>query len=502
MGKDKKIGVKEIITILLILVIIGMGVLYFTKPDAFDKMSEIIKDLSSLGDVDIEVDIPKTELKVTFDANGGEVNKTEKNVLHLENYGALPVPTRKNAEFLGWYTERNGGVQVKAENTVTSSSNHTLYARWAVDVTFDYNGGISGNETKKVIIDSTYGTLPEPKKENFSFEGWYTERDGGERITATSTVNIGGAHTLYARWKSNEYTVIFDTDGGVIDVDSINVSYGSEYGNLPVPKKANAEFIGWFTSPTGKNEITSESVVEATSSHTLYARWLYTVRFDSNGGTNVADITVVGGFTYGDLAVPTKENYEFVGWFDSLIGGSEITAETIVESSGHHTLYARWIGKSYIVSFDANDGETVLKSITVIYGSEYGDLPILEKENAEFIGWFTAPLGGTEITSDTVLEKAESHTLYAQWTITITFDFCNGRFDDESKTVVYGSTYGELPEPGSDELLPLDLSFNGYEFVGWFTEPTGGVQVTSDTVVDLLYNHTLYAHWKAPSNIV
>ncbi len=44
-------------------------------------------------------------------------------------------------------------------------------------VTFDPNGGTVDKETKEVIYGSTYGELPIPTREGYTFDGWYTESE-------------------------------------------------------------------------------------------------------------------------------------------------------------------------------------------------------------------------------------------------------------------------------------------------------------------------------------
>ena len=54
-----------------------------------------------------------------------------------------------------------------------------------------------------------------------------------------------------------------------------------------------------------------------------------------------------------------------------------------------------------------------------------------------------------------------------------------------TKTVYYGSTYGDLPT----------LTRSGYTFDGWYTASNGGSLITKDTKVTNAANHTLYARW-------
>ena len=74
--------------------------------------------------------------------------------------------------------------------------------------------------------------------------------------------------------------------------------------------------------------------------------------------------------------------------------------------------------------------------------------------------------------------------------VTVLFDAQGGSLavGDESKTVYCGNgrTYGSLPTPVK----------SGAKFLGWFTEVSGGTEVTSTTEVTNNSNHTLYARWE------
>ena len=65
---------------------------------------------------------------VTFDSNGGS-SVSAATVTYGSAYGKLPVPTREEYIFSGWWTARDtGGTQATDQTLVTKS--HTLYARW------------------------------------------------------------------------------------------------------------------------------------------------------------------------------------------------------------------------------------------------------------------------------------------------------------------------------------------------------------------------------------
>lgn len=65
----------------------------------------------------------------------------------------------------------------------------------------------------------------------------------------------------------------------------------------------------------------------------------YTASFDSQGGSAVNSITKLAGNTLGTLPTPTREGYEFIGWFTAVEGGTQITSDTAISTT---TYYAHW----------------------------------------------------------------------------------------------------------------------------------------------------------------
>ena len=71
------------------------------------------------------------KLRMTFDADGGNVNPTYIMVNYDEKIGSLPTPTKVDYKFAGWYTEKNGrGTLVTEETVYKRKSGITLYAKW------------------------------------------------------------------------------------------------------------------------------------------------------------------------------------------------------------------------------------------------------------------------------------------------------------------------------------------------------------------------------------
>ena len=156
---------------------------------------------------------------VSFDANGGTVSTSTKNVVYGSTYGTLPIPTRTGYTFEGWFTSSN--VSVTEKSNVATASNHQLVAKWkakSYTVTFNANGGSVSTKSITATFDSPYGTLPTPSRNYYTFEGWYTAVFGGTKITSSSTVSNASNHTLYAHWKPkgfSEWVLASEVPSGV-----------------------------------------------------------------------------------------------------------------------------------------------------------------------------------------------------------------------------------------------------------------------------------------------
>lgn len=113
---------------------------------------------------------------VTFDANGGTVEPKTQTVTYGSTYGELPTPTRKGYTFVGWFTNPNGGTQVKADAEVTTAADRTLHAHWTqnihtVTIKADKDGKVI--ETQQ-IPEGGLAKKPakEPVREGYTFIGW------------------------------------------------------------------------------------------------------------------------------------------------------------------------------------------------------------------------------------------------------------------------------------------------------------------------------------------
>ena len=174
-----------------------------------------------------------------------------------------------------------------------------------------------------------------------------------------------------------------------------------------------------------------------------------TITFDTAGGSAVDALTVDWGAAISAPATPTREGYEFAGWY---LGDAPFTFSTPVEES--ITLTARWNVKQFTITFDAAGGSTV-SPVTVAWNTAAPAPAAPTKEGYTFTGWY---LGDTPY--DFSSPVTEDVTLTAHWTIltyTVTFVDDAGNVL-KTETVDWGTaaTAPVPPEKG-----------DAYIFAGW-----------------------------------
>lgn len=143
---------------------------------------------------------------------------------------------------------------------------------------------------------------------------------------------------------TSHYTVTFETNGGD-SLSTYQCKYG-EYINIETPSKTGYELTGWYQDAdcTKDWDLKKDTVQQ---SMTLYAAWTpmkIIVNFDLNGGTVNKAATLPSKEIpfrdkYGDLPIPTKSGYTFVGW---QYNQTFIESNTVLSMNGEHTLKALW----------------------------------------------------------------------------------------------------------------------------------------------------------------
>lgn len=306
--------------------------------------------------------------------------------------------------FGGWFDNANCTGSAVTAISATETGNKTFYALWTANtytVSFDANGGDVTPASMTVTYNGDYSGLPTLTRTGYTFDGWYTSQTGGEKVTASTKVQITADQTLCAHWTVKSYTITFNTDGGSA-VDPITQDYGTAIVKPADPTRTGYTFTGW-------NEPIPATM--PAENLTITARWTantYTVTFTVYGGTLTGDATkkVTYGQPYGELptATPSNDTMVFLGWFTGTVGGEKVTADTTVQITKDQTLFACW--QNVDTPYDLYIGGTQVKKS--IAADVLGDGKVSYNPNTNTLTLHNYTYSG----SGTVLGTTRSALLY------------------------------------------------------------------------------------------
>lgn len=258
----------------------GQMFTYLVKAGSIEKGSylDIPVTIQSATYNDIDA-VVRLQADYHVELSDGGANVSGKPVTPAVTDGSITLPNwvRTGYTFEGWKSSVDGktyaaGTKIQVE----TDKDYIFTAQWkkipvSIKISFDSQGG-SSVAAKTVQEGQAYGTLATPTKTGYTFDGWYTAKSGGTKVSASTkagTTNV----TLYAHWKVNTYTVNFDKNGGSNpSVKSIQVAYGQGYGKLATVKRKGYTFSGWYTAKSGGTKI-SEKTTMGAGNVTVYAHW-------------------------------------------------------------------------------------------------------------------------------------------------------------------------------------------------------------------------------------
>ena len=283
--------------------------------------------------------------------------------------------------------------------------------KWAlrgneITITFDPNGGAGSMEPMSVnpgvgnkLTGNTF------TRENYTFTGWNTAKDGtGKTYADGETVNFSADTTLYAQWTQNP-VITFDANGGKGTMGTQTVK-PNEATDLTANSftRADYDFTGWNTAKDGTGTAYADKTNITTNENvTLYAQWTlhkYHVRWLNWDDTVLQD----GYYTCEEEAKwddwnndppsrPEDENYTYVfagRWtpYDETkgINGWGFNPHEDVDFKAVFNEF-----KKLTVTFDANGGIGTMDSVKIANGGsgKYYMLPEcgFTREGYTFNGW-------------------------------------------------------------------------------------------------------------------
>ena len=394
-------------------------------------------------------------------------------------------------------------------------------------ITFKTQGGEAINPLK-VIKNTQIGALPTAIKEDYVFDGWYTDTNYQTEVTASTIIT--GDIDVYAKWKEIEgvavvngvgYSTLSDAISAVPSNTKTTVKLLQDVsGSISIPSTKNVvlDLHGHTLSNSSSTVIENKGVLEIINGIVTCGAGSGAINNKSTGTLTIRDATITATGTrqaiYNDAGIVIIED------------GAVLTSNTSVRATLHNL-------NSGTVSILG--GEIISNNLYAVY-NENGTLNIGEKDgisdstspimrgktygvvaNASYnfydgiIEGLTYSVGiattGTtptittdttaskinEVDDDTELafgEEVVGSNTYKTLTLNmlvnkykITFNPNGGEVSPTYKKIDAGDRVGELPLPTKGI----------YTFVGWYTNLLNGVEIDENEIPN--GNVTYYAKW-------
>ena len=453
---------------------------------------------------------------VTFDANGHGTAPAAQTVNKGQKASVPTAPTAAHYTFTGWYSEANCTNAFDFNSAITAD--RTLYAGWKGEdctVSFDLNkDGATNCPAAQTVEYGKKATQPSetPAAEGYVFNGWQLDGSAYDFSQA-----VTGNITLTAAWRAAgniPYAVEYfmQDEAGSSNFTKDDEQTDNLTGTTGETITATPKAIDGFVFDDANTGNIISGTIKANGSLVLKLYYkvdankngiaddeeIFTITFDSNGGSAVDAQTVKFGEKASKPADPTRQGYVFGAW---QLNGAEYDFNTAVKSD--ITLVATWNSAGntpYTVeyykqaeagstSFKKDDsisdrltgttGETVTASPKVIEGFVY------DRSNSNNVTSGTIAADGSLVLK--LYYKVDANK--------------NGIADDEeSYTVTFNSNGGSAVDAqtvkfGEKASKPADPTKQGYVFGTW---QLNGAEYDFNTAVKS--DITLVATWNSAGN--
>ncbi len=357
---------------------------------------------------------------VTLNANGGSIGTTSFNqtvgAASTYNYPVSSyVPTRTGYTFKGWSTSSTA--TSGSTSTVSAGLMPTLYAVWEANtynVVFDNLVDFSAWNTSS----ASDATISNVTSNGFTL----TSNEGVGEGTSSSPffpVEPGKQYKIDIDFSGDNWDVyIFfcDANGNWIDFSDGTNRYSSN-GSTGISKD-NAV----FTAPSDSSVVKAQIRLDANGSSnavTFSNIRVYEVGTVEDGVSYEASKAVTYDSTYGTLPTPTREHYNFLGWYTS--DGTKINASDTVKTAGNIYVTSKWEPVKYTVKWVYADGTE--KSETLDYGetltAPHNTSKPTDSENHYSYSWspaVTATVVGNATYTEELTTTAHA---WSEWTVQI-----------------------------------------------------------------------------------
>lgn len=357
---------------------------------------------------------------VTFHLQGGTLSSGSlTQTVDSGGYAVAPTVSRLYYNLSGWSVSPSGGVVDVSSFAINNDTD--FYAIWSAAVSVDDVVGTW-------VFDDSFGvSVPSINFSSppfgFRFRSYAGSGFGAEPVLGT----FSGIF-----YQSNVGLRFSDRSGGVSSVYSAQSGWQDSFARYVLFDSSSLSYLSVDQLGVLRSFLIAAADRVSTVSNdssfvivTFIAGYGVDGLFPGGSGINYS-LTIRNQPLLTDLipGSPSSDHYDFVGWFTSSEGGTQVDLGSYVFNTDT-TLYAQWSlsSDSVVITFDANGGSFSLDSVPVnsyVVVANRGeplpsDLwpPAAYRDGYDFENWRT--VGGVIIDLSSYVFDGSSYTLIAEW---------------------------------------------------------------------------------------
>ena len=380
------------------------------------------------------------------------------------------------------YSE-NGQIKKKC-----TRCNHVIFVRYiSYTVKYNGNGATSGSTASSVHTYETEKTLTPNgfAKTGHSFIGWNSNEAGtgtnysDQQLVKNLTTDDNRTVNLYAQWRVNQYPVTYivydETQKKELKRFEKNINYDTTVKGSDIDQelKPDTNHVFYIDGDDRPYRLNMDGNIETAAKVTVTGATVYRycrlneikvmldlnkpVASNAEPSCSKDSIIVIPLQPYGTLPEPELLDYQFDGWYTEAADGKKITAESIVNATREHTLYAHWIAKPPVI-VDTTANPEVIEYLGVEeaeYIKQYGPLSsdLIQEGKLQY------PYSKTKIAAYTGGGVAEDgSTNHWTWQISTDGTTWNDLLSEgETRTEANGVTYRTYPDDAEAGTFYLEI---------------------------------------------
>lgn len=358
---------------------------------------------------------------VTWKANGGNWDGNDADKIVSYDYGQtitkVADPTRTGYTFDGWHN----GTSIVTPETTMPDDDLTYTAQWSpnsITITWNANGGSVSPESSNYTYNGDPVELPEPTRDGYTFLGWFTSANGGDKINDVGEDNKPTSDVEYfAQWQTKKYTVTYGVVGGkngtialggetpaITNKNDKNCEHGDKLVFEANPT-SGYQIQGWFSDDAGKNSLdngtaNTYTINSLTAQATVFVQFeeipasTFIVTFNANGGEGIMNSQSFTENISQDLAANafTRTGYTFTSWNTAADGTGDSYTDglSVTLTTAGLTLYAQWTANQYTITLSQTGAtEPGTASVEATFDAPMQAITQLpSKDGYAFMGYF------------------------------------------------------------------------------------------------------------------